>query len=667
MIMIKEFLVKALFSDLIKKEIQKSSRQILPFVTEYEEKKGLEQPVSYEVLYQTYRDEPWVRAIIDLIEKACTALGYMLIPLVKNPSEEQFVILDAFFRNPNPNDTIMEIIGDGIRDRLIYGNGYTEIVLEDNKPKELWSLDSTKMKIMADKHGKVLGYLLDVLQGNKNPQWVPDEIMHFKQGTKGSTLYGLSPLETLAVAITVDKYAQLFNKSFFLHGAKAKGAFMMQDATAEGVERNRDYLKQVSKDPGLAQMDLVLEGKIDYVPLGLNQKDMQFSELRKFIRDEILAVFACPPSLISIIESGNIGAGTGETQIKNFYEQTVIPIQTNVDHKVTKKVIKDGFHFEDWGFELRKRKIAEQEQAEIFKTYIESGIMSPEEARAYLGKPPLKAIEKKLSLRVRGYTSLEEDFTAALKRLFKAFAKEASAKLEQMKLTKLYESLKDVEYENRIYEVSFDQYVFEMHKFPVKEKQLNIENVLEVLSEEKIRAELSRFMKDALEMGAEAGRRKLFRKAFNPVSDAAALRIDSFLRDLAKYLKATIDSSIRHELIEGVRLGETMPEISARIEGALGKPIKHIVTPKTRKPYVKEYSYSASAQLIARSETNRAFNLGLTDAFEQAEIRKVKIITAPDACDECKEAAERGVYSLDEIKAALPVHHLCRCTFVSAD
>jgi len=671
---LKKSLALSFFGDTIKQEVTKakeeivrSSRQILPLITAQEKEKGIEPDVTEEVLWETYLSESWVRAIVDLIQKSCVALGYTLTPLSDKADQNHLIELDAFFKNCNPNDTIMEMVSDISRDISILSKAFMEIVKKDKKPYQLWSLDPISMRVKQNETGRILGYRQEANKGSKDPQWGPDEIIYWRLGTRGSKAMSNSPLITLATSITVDKYAQIYNKAFFQHGAKAKGHYVMKDQPLEVVERNREYLKSVAEKPELAHMDLVFEGDIEYEKTGESHKDMEFGEDRKFIRDEILAVYGCPPSLISIIESGNIGAGTGETQIKNFYEQTIIPLQRRIENKITKKVIKEGFGYDDWAFELRKRKVAEKEMAEILKILVDANILTPEEARLYSGYPPRKAVEsleKKLALRVRGIPSLEERFENALKRLLKRFAEAGKRQLEKLPLAKMFSVLKDAEYENRIYESQFNEYIFELHKFPVKEKQLNIDAILETIKEEDVKEELSRFMQEAGEFGASTGNKKLGTKAV--LSATTLERIDVYLTDLAKYLKETIDSSVRHEIVEGIRAGETTAEISARVESALDKPIKHTINPKARAAYTKRYKYSATAELIARTEVNRAFNMGMVDVFKQAEIKKVKILLSPDACPECQPFRNK-VVNLDEASQILPIHHQCRCTFISAE
>jgi len=81
--------------------------------------------------------------------------------------------------------------------RVVFGNAFLEIVSgADGKPKELWNLDATTMRVKADEHAAITGYVryrVGYANSFGAVDFLPNEVIHFKLGTKGSTLYGLSP------------------------------------------------------------------------------------------------------------------------------------------------------------------------------------------------------------------------------------------------------------------------------------------------------------------------------------------------------------------------------------------------------------------------------------------------------------------------------------------
>jgi len=225
----------------VKKEVEKVRKAargiaaVSPMAKEY----GEPLEVDNETLWRCYKQDPYTRAMVDALINSVTAPGWTLIPRVENPDEKNKQILQDFFDNPNPQETMDEILEELVRDLGIDGNGYAEIVFENGKPKELWMLDGTRMKIKVDEHGMVLGYRQvmapataeTTLVTEGEPEWEPHEVLHIRFATKGNTPYGLSFLETLASEIQTDLYAQIYNRVFFEHGAKLKRIFKMKGAS----------------------------------------------------------------------------------------------------------------------------------------------------------------------------------------------------------------------------------------------------------------------------------------------------------------------------------------------------------------------------------------------------------------------------------------------------
>jgi SPP1 gp7 family putative phage head morphogenesis protein len=91
-----------------------------------------------------------------------------------------------------------------------------------------------------------------------------------------------------------------------------------------------------------------------------------------------------------------------------------------------------------------------------------------------------------------------------------------------------------------------------------------------------------------------------------------------------------------------------------------------------RTGHSRSVSRSSAAELIARTEANRAYNEGNLDALDQAGIEKVVFLLSTDACPECRAVSESipgekmgKTLGMDEARSLLPVHPNCRCTFIS--
>ena len=59
-------------------------------------------------------------------------------------------------------------------------------------------------------------------------------------------------------------------------------------------------------------------------------------------------MYGVPPAKASIIESGNLGGGTGEAQDKSFRVNTCAPIAELVLEKLNFAIVRMGFGIEGW-------------------------------------------------------------------------------------------------------------------------------------------------------------------------------------------------------------------------------------------------------------------------------------------------------------------------------
>ena len=96
---IRERLAKIFFPDVIKNEIQKSSKQVISHVLGLTANEGVLPEVDFEIFNQMYEQTSWVRAVVGVICKAVTARGYSLVPAKPNPDQANAELLMDFFSN----------------------------------------------------------------------------------------------------------------------------------------------------------------------------------------------------------------------------------------------------------------------------------------------------------------------------------------------------------------------------------------------------------------------------------------------------------------------------------------------------------------------------------------------------------------------------------------
>ena len=113
---------------------------------------------------------------------------------------------------------------------------------------------------------------------------------------------------------------------------------------------------------------------------------------------------------------------------------------------------------------------------------------------------------------------------------------------------------------------------------------------------------------------------------------------------LAKSINMTTLEALRGELALGFTAGESIQQLTKRLEGYFDTNAK------------------MRAEMVSRTETIAASNEGALHRYEIEGVGKSEFYPSPDACDECLALA--GEYPTKEMHGIIPVHPNCRCTFL---
>ena len=593
--------------------------------------------VDFRLLYKIYLSVSWVRACVDVITKGTLSGGWYL-----EGGEASKKKVEVLLREPNPEDDFNDILQNISEDLLICGNGFTENVFQGNDLKEIYTLKPTITEVKIDSHGRPTGFA----QPDAGVEFGPDEVVHFKLSTQGRDLMGISPLNSLFTPIETDVYAQAYNKAFFQNAARPRGVFSMKGATEDQIKRNREYLRSEFQGPKNAHKDLLLEGEVDFKDLQKGPQDCEFLELRKFNREEIMSVYGVPPAKLGIIESGNIGGGTGKSQDQTFQNEVVIPHQERIERRINRKIIRDAMKITDcvFGFNKPRRDADEadtnEKVARTHQIYLGAGVMTPAEVRAELELPV--AMVKALPTGPREHLPANwVEKTSGFKRTLKSVRGELGRQ-EELTVAAAGAKTPD-EVAALIDEAAIKSSIFGESKKTMHEA-----------------AHSSKALVIQKQIGGEFGPGP---NDFENVEAALAVPIYEFSEGLRQAIRST--------LAQGIQDGEDVGQMKRRVRAVWSGPriidVK-AVTDKAgnviRAASTRTISNSVWTEQVARSETIRAMAAGRSSAFKDMGIQMVNIILAADACSKCVDLAAGGPYAVEEAASLLPKHSGCQCALI---
>jgi HK97 family phage portal protein len=162
----------------------------------------------------------------------------------------------------------------------------------------------------------------------------PSPICHLKGFHPQDDHYGLSPMQAAAVAVDVHTSASAWSKALLDNAARPSGAIVYKGADGQSALSSDQYERLVSEMESHHQgarnagRPMLLEGGLDWKPMGFSPSDMEFQQTKEAAAREIAIAFGIPPMLVGI--PGDATYANYQEANRAFYRLTVLPLATKV-------------------------------------------------------------------------------------------------------------------------------------------------------------------------------------------------------------------------------------------------------------------------------------------------------------------------------------------------
>jgi len=271
---------------------------------------------------------------VKLIAEAAAAL-----PLVLQDADRRYDThpLMGLVSRPNGGQGRAELLEALYGQLLLSGNGYVEAVGgEAGVPVELHVLRSDRMSVVPGADGWPVAYEYAV--GGRKHRFDasgPDTpVCHIKNFHPQDDHYGFSPMQAAAMAMDVHTSASRWSKALLDNAARPSGAIIYRGAEGQGKLSDDQYDRLVSEMESNHQgarnagRPMLLEGGLDWKPMGFSPSDMEFHKTKEAAAREIALAFGVPPMLIGI--AGDATYANYQEAHRAFYRLTVLPLATRV-------------------------------------------------------------------------------------------------------------------------------------------------------------------------------------------------------------------------------------------------------------------------------------------------------------------------------------------------
>jgi HK97 family phage portal protein len=234
-------------------------------------------------------------------------------------------------KKPNPQQSMQEFMVAYVGYLMISGNSYIEKVMLGSVPRELYVQRSDRMKVLKSKTGLASGYTYTV--GGNSVDWFVDQntgecdILHTKLFNPLDDWYGQSPLEAGAFGVDQHNLSMSWMQALLQNSARPSGAVVMkgeESLTDDQFNRLKSEVEDMYSGPANAGRPMVLDGGMDWKPMGLSPVDVGIIETKSSAARDISLAIGVPPMLMGI-RGDNTYANYSEARLA-FWEDTVLPL-----------------------------------------------------------------------------------------------------------------------------------------------------------------------------------------------------------------------------------------------------------------------------------------------------------------------------------------------------
>jgi HK97 family phage portal protein len=276
-----------------------------------------------------FMQNPIVYRSVRMIAEAAASIPLLLYEGAEEISEHPLLDLVG---QPSTDHTQSDFFEAWYGFLLVAGNAYVEAVAVGGTVRELHTLRPDRVKVVSGADGWPEGYEYtadgETVRFSREPVAGVRPVLHVRMFHPTNDHYGLSPIEAAANAIDIHNTAGRWNKALLDNSARPSGALIYAAAngqmTGEQFERLKAELEAGFQGARHAGRPLLLEGGLDWKPLSLSPKDLDFIEAKHAAAREIALALGVPPMLLGI--PGDNTYSNYQEASRTFWRQTVLPL-----------------------------------------------------------------------------------------------------------------------------------------------------------------------------------------------------------------------------------------------------------------------------------------------------------------------------------------------------
>lgn len=298
---------------------------------------GIGQPVWTERQFEQLAKEGYQRNPIAFacLRRIARSVASIPVGLYDGKKEVEDHDLLDLIRRPNPEMTQADFIAAVVIPYVLGGNAYVERV-GIMQVRELYPLRPDRMKVITGTRGWPSAYEYEVAGRSKQfpvrSGPLDCDVLHLRQYNPLDDYYGQGDIEAAAYAVDIHNETSQWAKGLVQNAARPSGAFVhtpqgndgAQSLGEEQYQRLKEELAETTQGAKNSGKPMLLEGGLDWKPMGLTPMEMDFINTRREVAREIALSFGVPPMVLGI--PGDNTYSNYQEANAAFFRETVIPL-----------------------------------------------------------------------------------------------------------------------------------------------------------------------------------------------------------------------------------------------------------------------------------------------------------------------------------------------------
>lgn len=354
-----------------------------------------DRPTFLQELWEAYLTCPWSWACVNAIARTITAGGLVTDwdsddgegkpQPAKPPAVEA---LERFLGFCNPVQDIRQLMRNVVCDLLVFGDAFLEVVWLGKLPVALFNLDCPTTTPVTDEHGNVTKYV-QVTEFGQRAEFEPREVIHISLDSARPSVFGVSPTHAAQTSIITWLFLAGVLKEL---GRKGIPPVIHADHPASTPDKTvtrwqEQYVVRNLGPQNIGTPIVTKGGGVVNQLQGERIADLIAAKTQS--RDEIVAAYGVPPAKAGIIESGNLGGGTGAEQNRTYQLDTCQPIAELIIEKIQFHIAVQGFGVEGWRLKFADVDYRDDlETEQIRDMRLRNGSWTRNRYAAAIGEPP---------------------------------------------------------------------------------------------------------------------------------------------------------------------------------------------------------------------------------------------------------------------------------------